>query len=719
MRVAAPTAIDRGLQRVAAVIITFYLANAVMLFWPRAGDARPESTGFIIIACCVGVSTILRAATVRLSRVDAVTTLAAMVSGLMLDDLWNTTGVGDAGGPASAMLTMAVITQVLTLLPRTAAFTGVATVLLYASGRGLALGPSGWWDGLEEGLALGAYVIGFTIAINILRQADATAAAAAAEEERAHDERVAARAAQVADRESQRILHDDVIASLLAIDLARGEGGEHAVREAARRARDAFERLETEPEVSEDTGSQMSYGSVVPRYTGDRRLHDFIPEEVQNALTMATSEAIRNAARHAKVDSVWIHRTVADNAVTVTIRDKGAGFRVDDVPGFGLSHGIFGRMRDVGGSAQIDSHPGGGTVVTLTWDGETNPEEADDLIRVVVPRLNLLAATTLAILTVLPLRHMWSSRDPLLSGLVALASIALTLALAEAATRGHRRRVFVVTALAIQLLLLTANVMLVGDVRLPNFDLWMIIFVDACLAVIAFAYPARVSLLCGITSSAYLAGLVAFFPHVSTASAGAVLEPTLVSFGATGLTASIRQARRVATELLRQASRAGSAAAAAMRTAEALRQRLAALRGSVLPFLHGLDDGTIDATDPNTLAKARALALEARDELYLHGVLDNDLRELLRQARAGGCNLTIRAQEDAGATPHAAMLLRHALDSTTQQAVIVLPHQRAGETRLRMSPPLSETAMERVRTSLADLDVRIVTDAETTTVSVI
>ncbi len=77
-------------------------------------------------------------------------------------------------------------------------------------------------------------------------------------------------------------------------------------------------------------------------------------------LASAAREAMLNAARHAGGEiSVYIEGSVT--GVDVFIRDRGAGFDLDAVPGdrLGVRQSIIGRMRRAGGSARVRSDEGG------------------------------------------------------------------------------------------------------------------------------------------------------------------------------------------------------------------------------------------------------------------------------------------------------------------------------------------------------------------------
>ncbi|MFJ9120697.1 sensor histidine kinase [Streptomyces sp. NPDC102394] len=78
-------------------------------------------------------------------------------------------------------------------------------------------------------------------------------------------------------------------------------------------------------------------------------------------------EALANARKHAGSSaSVGIELTYADDALTLRVRDDGRGFDPGaPCDGYGLA-GLRARATEVGGTARIDSTPGGGTTVTVS-----------------------------------------------------------------------------------------------------------------------------------------------------------------------------------------------------------------------------------------------------------------------------------------------------------------------------------------------------------------
>src|SRR3954454_12531522 len=95
---------------------------------------------------------------------------------------------------------------------------------------------------------------------------------------------------------------------------------------------------------------------------GDCELDDSL-----RPIVSATREAVTNAAKHAGTGRVDVYAEVTDGAVDVFVRDRGAGFRLDDVPEdrYGVRRSILDRMERHGGTAELRSAPGEGTEVRL------------------------------------------------------------------------------------------------------------------------------------------------------------------------------------------------------------------------------------------------------------------------------------------------------------------------------------------------------------------
>ncbi|MCI4656306.1 ATP-binding protein [Cryobacterium zhongshanensis] len=87
-----------------------------------------------------------------------------------------------------------------------------------------------------------------------------------------------------------------------------------------------------------------------------------------DGLLAAAREAMLNAARHAG-GPVSVYLETGATAVSLSVTDRGPGFRLDDVPDdrHGVRESVIGRMRRLGGSALVRPGPGGaGTEILLT-----------------------------------------------------------------------------------------------------------------------------------------------------------------------------------------------------------------------------------------------------------------------------------------------------------------------------------------------------------------
>jgi hypothetical protein len=91
-------------------------------------------------------------------------------------------------------------------------------------------------------------------------------------------------------------------------------------------------------------------------------------DEVLAAVRAALDNVRRHCGEHAKA---WVLVEDEPSQVTVTIRDDGPGIpsgRLAEAAAagrLGVSHSICGRLRDLGGSADVTSLPGEGAEVTL------------------------------------------------------------------------------------------------------------------------------------------------------------------------------------------------------------------------------------------------------------------------------------------------------------------------------------------------------------------
>src|SRR3954452_5682872 len=187
-------------------------------------------------------------------------------------------------------------------------------------------------------------------------------------------------------RQSARLLHDTVLATLTLLAHS-GVGVSHsALREQA--AEDAALlrqlRLGFTPDPArsgdyklkpvEESTLGKTLESVKQRF---RRMglevnwhgagQVLLPSDVLDAFLLALGECLENVRRHSGVNEA--HVTITDDETTVRamVTDAGKGFDVGSIEQgrLGFTESIVARLRDVGGNARLFSSPGSGTTVVL------------------------------------------------------------------------------------------------------------------------------------------------------------------------------------------------------------------------------------------------------------------------------------------------------------------------------------------------------------------
>ncbi len=98
-----------------------------------------------------------------------------------------------------------------------------------------------------------------------------------------------------------------------------------------------------------------------------------LPEEHKTCVYRVVQEALNNCAQHAQASAVQVCVRQGAGQILVTVQDDGSGFDPERVRGLGLL-GMEERARHLGGSFQIDSHAGRGTLLRVTLPLATIPE---------------------------------------------------------------------------------------------------------------------------------------------------------------------------------------------------------------------------------------------------------------------------------------------------------------------------------------------------------
>jgi signal transduction histidine kinase len=119
------------------------------------------------------------------------------------------------------------------------------------------------------------------------------------------------------------------------------------------------------PAVLADRGLRPALVSIAERSTTPVEIscgfEDRLPAPHEAALYFTASEAIANAAKHARATLVEVHLERDDQRVSIEIRDDGVG-GVDPNRGTGV-RGLADRIEALGGSLVVSSTPGSGTSI--------------------------------------------------------------------------------------------------------------------------------------------------------------------------------------------------------------------------------------------------------------------------------------------------------------------------------------------------------------------
>ncbi|MFE1954899.1 MULTISPECIES: MacS family sensor histidine kinase [Streptomyces] len=141
------------------------------------------------------------------------------------------------------------------------------------------------------------------------------------------------------------------------------------------------------PEDPADTGEPRDLRPLLAGHAGARVTFSepgtpvLLAPAAARELAAAVSAALDNVRRHAGEDAhAWILVEDEPDAVVVTVRDDGPGIpegRLAQAEGegrLGVAQSIRGRLRDIGGTAELISVPGQGTEVELTVPKQPAPK---------------------------------------------------------------------------------------------------------------------------------------------------------------------------------------------------------------------------------------------------------------------------------------------------------------------------------------------------------
>ncbi|MEW2634606.1 PspC domain-containing protein [Streptomyces sp. NPDC048389] len=177
-------------------------------------------------------------------------------------------------------------------------------------------------------------------------------------------------------------VHDSVLHTLTLIQRNAGDAGE--VRRLARAQERELRNWLYKPEGTgkEEDEEPATLAEAVKRTAAEVEDKHGVPLEVVvvgdcpldeklAAQMQAAREAMVNAAKYGGAGgAVQVFAEVEGRTVFVSVRDRGPGFDLDDVPEdrMGVRESIIGRMQRNGGTARLRSVPGDGTEVELEME---------------------------------------------------------------------------------------------------------------------------------------------------------------------------------------------------------------------------------------------------------------------------------------------------------------------------------------------------------------
>ena len=531
-----------------------------------------------------------------------------------------------------------------------------------------------------------------------------------------------------ARRRADNFIHDRILSVLKVIPTESTEPAQ--LRASAREALTDLDTAAAEPDEPSARSSEL-LAALTRRLRAiggdDVVISDSItknlnlPQETAQALIDAAAEALRNSLTHATgPDRGPIMRTAAlrsdADGVTVTVSDDGRGFDPEHTGAsrYGVSGSIITRMRDAQGQALIDSSPGAGTTVTLSWNprttttaesptgpcARTDPEAGQTQAAVpttrapaVTPPLSLASSmeartpriivvcifVLYALVTLLEMRAgSYRRLAPVIAGLLAMVLAALALLKRWPAHRMPAREAALVAAAAGG-----ANVLVlfqIDSAGWPGYTSWCIgAGTTLCCGLIARERPRQAW--AGLILIVVVIGVWTLStgrnPIIILTLGAGQLFPLVIWYLTARLSVDIT-ARTAASEA------AGAEIAAqrrAHRESEALmRQAMTSVRRRVEPLLTAIAEGA--PITAGMRARARMLEAELRDERRAPFFTGTRVIESARAARIRGIDVILL--DDRGTSGG---LTDDAQKTIINQAIRALDDARKGQVVIRLLPP--------------------------------
>lgn len=325
---------------------------------PRARAWIAYGLAGAALVTTAGITVLLRSGSDRLLSVPVVAAEVAVGCALGVGDQLAFNGVSHPQMLGSIWPLAGIITAGIVWAGRGGLLAGVVVGLGHLIGD--ATSPSFTWDRGTVVSPLSTLVL-FTLAGGIaglvtikLREAERSISLAQAREEIA------------------RTLHDGVLQTLAVVRVRATDPD--VVRLATEQERELREYLFGSPSTVSgggDLGARLRKAAAryEDHYGGRARvvLAPDVPPlapAVTDALVGAVKEALTNAGKHGRAQTVTVYAEPLDGRLFCSVKDDGVGFdSAATAEGVGLSRSIRGRVVEVGGEVEIDGRPGRGTEV--------------------------------------------------------------------------------------------------------------------------------------------------------------------------------------------------------------------------------------------------------------------------------------------------------------------------------------------------------------------
>lgn len=280
------------------------------------------------------------------------------------------------------LLTVAGACAVFALSVRLAVAYTLVSPLVYGVVRSMTIEPSEWEVGVFDasyGLIIGLVVL--VVGVTFRRAARGVDVARDTALAR-YDEAVRLHAVEAERVEVDAIVHDSVLAALQAADRAASPAQSRAAASLAVKALAHFRDAGLAPAENDAlvTTGELAVALATAATSMERHIdvtslgtrERMLPSVVAEAMVLAATQAMQNSIQHGgrgPVERAVLVRSTEPRGVIVSIEDDGEGFDPTTIePGrLGVRVSIVERMVSIGGRALIDSSPGRGTTVTLSW----------------------------------------------------------------------------------------------------------------------------------------------------------------------------------------------------------------------------------------------------------------------------------------------------------------------------------------------------------------